>query len=357
MMSLTEHLPEACHANKAEFCDRCHNYAAVKPYCWDCHIDTKGESSDGSIEETFVKITGDFRPLRLRAAAGAGGPPRWQGAARRPAPRRPPIAAKHWAMVIDTRKCLKREDCTECIDACHRTHNVPQFPSAQHEIKWIWTEPYRARLSRPMRTSTYPKPWSISPVLVFCNHCDNPPCVRVCPTKATWKREDGIVMMDLHRCIGCRYCMAACPYGSRSFNWRDPRPLHQATTNPAFPDARPRAWWRSAISARSAWPRAAAGLRRGLPRKALVVRRPGRSEFRASGSCCKAHYTIRRKPELGTGPQRLLHRVRMPCSCSRKRLQAARGYWTLDGLLAAVIADRVALLPAAVRDGPGASPA
>jgi molybdopterin-containing oxidoreductase family iron-sulfur binding subunit len=56
----------------------------------------------------------------------------------------------------------------------------------------------------------------------------------VCPVKATWKREDGIVMMDFHRCIGCRFCMSACPYGSRSFNWRDPRPYIKET-NPDFP--------------------------------------------------------------------------------------------------------------------------
>ncbi len=69
---------------------------------------------------------------------------------------------------------------------------------------------------------------------VFCNHCENPPCVRVCPTKATFQRADGIVMMDYHRCIGCRLCMAACPYGARSMNYRDPRPFI-AKINPDFP--------------------------------------------------------------------------------------------------------------------------
>ena len=69
---------------------------------------------------------------------------------------------------------------------------------------------------------------------MFCNHCDNPPCTKVCPTQATWKRDDGVVMMDWHRCIGCRYCVAGCPYGSRSFNWRDPRP-HIDELNPEFP--------------------------------------------------------------------------------------------------------------------------
>jgi formate dehydrogenase iron-sulfur subunit len=59
------------------------------------------------------------------------------------------------------------------------------------------------------------------PVLVFCNHCDDPPCTRVCPTQATWKRPDGIVMMDWHRCIGCRYCMVACPFGIPKFEWEE----------------------------------------------------------------------------------------------------------------------------------------
>ena len=129
-----------------------------------------------------------------------------------------------WAMVIDVEKCQNEEVRRASMDACNVTHNVPNIPDEEDGIAWIWEEEYKHVFPEQVHDHT---PASVGdlPVMVLCNHCTNPPCVRVCPTQATWKREtDGIVMMDMHRCIGCRYCMAACPYGSRSFNWRDPRP-------------------------------------------------------------------------------------------------------------------------------------
>ena len=148
-----------------------------------------------------------------------------------------------WAMVVDTRKCAEQGDCQDCVLACHRTHNVPESDpelKAKEEIKWIWREPYKhaflGQEQEYMRDGL-----KDLPIPVLCNHCENPPCVRVCPTQATFKRDDGIVAMDMHRCIGCRYCIVACPYGSRSFNWREPWPRDEdgraidTLPNPEYP--------------------------------------------------------------------------------------------------------------------------
>jgi molybdopterin-containing oxidoreductase family iron-sulfur binding subunit len=138
-----------------------------------------------------------------------------------------------WALSIDIPRCIAHPGCTACRDACHLVHNVPNFDSVKEEIKWIWKEPYE----RVFRDQINPliNPFREGQLLpVLCNHCDNSPCTKVCPTKATWRREDGIVMMDMHRCIGCRYCMAACPYGSRSFNFSDPVPMVK-NRDPNFP--------------------------------------------------------------------------------------------------------------------------
>jgi Fe-S-cluster-containing dehydrogenase component len=208
--------------------------------------------------------------------------------------------AGRWAMVIDLNKCLKEQGCTLCIKACNQAHNVPQFQDRQHEVKWIWKEAFEHVF--PPEGAQYTVTDLIgAPLPVFCNHCDNPPCVRVCPTQATWKREDGIVMMDWHRCIGCRYCVAGCPYGSRSFNWLDPRP-HIAQLNPDFPTRT-----RGVVEKCTLCPER---LAEGRPPACVEACKPKAMVFgdledpdSEVRELLRTRFALRRKPELGTRPQ------------------------------------------------------
>jgi molybdopterin-containing oxidoreductase family iron-sulfur binding subunit len=209
------------------------------------------------------------------------------------------LVGKRWAMVILTQKCPA--GCRECIDACHREHNVPDFGNPKDEVKWIWKEPFKD-IFAAQEYRYMDERWKEKPVLVLCNHCDNPPCVRVCPTQATFKRkEDGIVMMDYHRCIGCRFCMAGCPYGARSMNFRDPRPFIKKI-NPQFPTRTKGVVEKCNFCEE----RLARGLMpacvEACKEKALVF---GDLENPASDirKLLKAQLTLRRRPELGTQPQ------------------------------------------------------
>ncbi|MEG2172599.1 MAG: 4Fe-4S dicluster domain-containing protein [Desulfovibrionaceae bacterium] len=144
------------------------------------------------------------------------------------------LKAGRWAMVIDTRKFRTDADFAAVINACHKTHNVPNIPGDQN-IKWMWTDLYD-NVFTDDQNSMLPQKMVKGKYLLLCNHCTNPPCVRVCPTQATFKMADGTVAMDYHRCIGCRFCMAGCPYGARSFNYMDPRKhLENPYPNPAYP--------------------------------------------------------------------------------------------------------------------------
>jgi Fe-S-cluster-containing dehydrogenase component len=138
-------------------------------------------------------------------------------------------------MLIDMRKLYGRPDLLDkAAAACHKVHNVPHIDNKKNEIKWIWHAPFENVF---LEHSSYheSKITRDNDYLTLCNHCNEPPCVRVCPTKATFRDEKtGIVAMDFHRCIGCRFCMMGCPYGARSFNWMDPRP-YITEYNPDFP--------------------------------------------------------------------------------------------------------------------------
>ena len=133
----------------------------------------------------------------------------------------PPIPGVLFAYALDLSRCI---GCRRCVHACVAENNQSRDP----EVQWIRVlsmekekgvdfrdaDPYYSPAEVPEAGHFY--------VPTACQQCRNAPCTKVCPTGATWTEKDGIVVVDYDWCIGCRYCMAACPYGARHFNWGEP---------------------------------------------------------------------------------------------------------------------------------------
>ncbi len=116
----------------------------------------------------------------------------------------PASAQVRWGMLIDS-NALDEADVDACVSACQREHGWKP-PANETDAQWI------RKLKLTDKQSGHVK---FLPMM--CQHCEDPPCVDVCPTGASFKRADGIVLVNKHTCIGCRYCMIACPYKARSF--------------------------------------------------------------------------------------------------------------------------------------------
>ena len=109
-----------------------------------------------------------------------------------------------WGMLIDLGRC--DSGCDDCVIACNKENGIQGHGRQSTDPQWI----RKIDIKNPVTGASQSLP-------MMCQHCEDPPCVDVCPTGASFKRADGIVLVDKHTCIGCRYCMIACPYKARSF--------------------------------------------------------------------------------------------------------------------------------------------
>lgn len=125
-------------------------------------------------------------------------------------PEEPASNAVRWGMLVDANACA--QGCDACVTACH-TENGVTGSGRPTDAQWI--RKVELKDMRSGKSASLP---------MMCQHCAEPPCVDVCPTGASFKRADGIVLVDKHICIGCRYCMMACPYKARSF-------IHETVTD------------------------------------------------------------------------------------------------------------------------------
>ncbi len=168
------------------------------------------------------RLRESLRELERRTSAAAGKPVTISDASAMPGVR--------FAYALDISRCI---GCRRCVYACVEENNLSREP----QIHWIRVLAMEKEKGVDFaHADAYYHPDEVPQqghfyVPVACQHCENPPCTKVCPVGATWKEPDGIVVVDYDWCIGCRYCMAACPYGARHFNWTAPS-VPKAELNP-----------------------------------------------------------------------------------------------------------------------------
>jgi Fe-S-cluster-containing dehydrogenase component len=133
----------------------------------------------------------------------------------------PHIEGVSYGYGLDLSRCI---GCRRCVYACVQENNPSRDPQI-HYIRVLQLDKERGvdleHSEHYYNPSKVPEKGHFY-MPVQCHQCENPPCTKVCPVQATWKERDGIVVVDYNWCIGCRYCMAACPYGARHFNWKKP---------------------------------------------------------------------------------------------------------------------------------------
>ena len=221
--------PAAWRRRRRDFCASCHSYAAVKLDCFECHA-SKPKATAALAGRTCPGDAGgsdEMKPVRRHwSAAGPERAPRLPrpGRGRR---RRRAAGARRAPDGGGAGRCARhgsgRRQPEGALGPADRHHEVRQRlhrlrqrlqhrkrPVGRHRGRPTRSGSARSRLKsiRTGRTASLP---------VMCQHCAEPPCVDVCPTGASFKRADGIVLVDRHSCIGCRYCVMACPYQARSF--------------------------------------------------------------------------------------------------------------------------------------------
>jgi len=182
------------------------------------HLKRKtGASNDSKVHESEENSANDERSVAARrrflAAIGVVGAAVGSGfslveLSTASTPSKAVTDKQRWGLLIDTSKCTK--GCDACVRGCNEEHGLTSTGRDDIDAQWIRKVDLEDRLTK--HESSLP---------MLCQHCDSAPCVDVCPTGASFKRADGIVLVNKHTCIGCRYCMMACPFKARSFIHED----------------------------------------------------------------------------------------------------------------------------------------